>query len=695
MKIFKLSDKFIEDHLPDLLCSYSETDGSILSTNSFLPQTFTVEEKRQGKELLLFSDISYCDWVRNMVKSQLDAAGIPESDKEELIRGIVENIETLLNYNENGVKIAKGIFNQEFIDIIRVVTSYTIYGNVTDLIETAVEFNCLADRILPNVMQELKEVRSLRDIFLLSVASGMSGLDLKGAPAAASAYANLGIAMKPYLTMDTELAASDYLCKLKEIASRSEKTVFDWEDFLSDISAGRKLVWMTDDYIESHFDLLFISKLLEQYDNLDIEIIPKNGTYGNDLSFNQLTELINTVFSDLLTPYLQNKRLTINQYGPKMGAANIRKLSCQCVKSLKSADLVMIKGCRIHEMLQGGLNINSYSAFIVSRTLSEVTTGLNSYNLPIVFCHLRPKEYAFWGMDITQAQIKILHNERSVVMCTSTMADHYRRKELTSPEDIIAEFEQLRMLLKTYSSDPTPIYQEMEMLSDKLCDITKTTYDNLCMKYQTLRRDVLHEMDQRAWDNLEGYIKRYVQKSPNDINMLDVATGSGRDIMYAHSRGYNIIGVDNSDGFIGILKRLQDAQMIPADSFRKCDMRKLCFEDNSFDVVRHNASILHMPIIAKGYTADKVISEAYRVLRPNGLLYVFVKQGNSLQFVDTGEGLGGRIFQFFEHNMINELLQRNGFTIIYTADELEIRPAGNIKWIAVIAQKRENDDLNN
>lgn len=90
----------------------------------------------------------------------------------------------------------------------------------------------------------------------------------------------------------------------------------------------------------------------------------------------------------------------------------------------------------------------------------------------------------------------------------------------------------------------------------------------------------------------------------------------------------------------------------------------LDFPDNSFDVVRQNASILHLPLIGKGYMADKAISESFRVLKKGGLIYIFVKKGFSLEFVDTNEGLGGRVFQFYTEERLSEVVKRNGFTIL-------------------------------
>ena len=691
MDTYYLNNDYISKHINELLCSYNETNClDILSRSDFKPQTFVVEDKRSNKELLFFSNIQYKKWLHDMIIDQVNVTYFTDEEKCKILQDTTINIEILLDYNYRGQILSCDIYNQEFVDIIRKVLYYTIYGNTDGTIYTAKEFNQLADRMMPFIIDDLINMDlDLMTLFKLSVASGISGLDLKGAPAAASTYANTGIPMKPYLNMPADKAAKDYLMKLKKVIEKSQLQIFEWEKFLKDIQECKKLVWMTDDYIESHFDLLLISQLLNKYQKIDIEIIPKNGLYGNDLSSDQLEALLKGYYNDILLPYIDSGRLSINHFGPKMGAANIRKLSSQCIQAINESDLLLYKGCRIHEMFQGGLNVNSYAAFIVSRTMSEITSGLNSREFPIILCHLMPKEYAFWGIHPSNSKLFLLNDGRKISVCASTLSDHNRRINIDNPVEIIAEFDALNKLRSSYIDNPTPLYQEMDMLAEKLIVITKNTYDNMCSKYQEIRLDKLHEMDQKLWDNLEHYIKTYIDKETSNIRLLDIATGSGRDIMYAISRGFKVIGIDNSDGFIEILKKLNEEKRIPDGSFVKNDMRSLQFDNCSFDVVRHNASLLHLPIIAKGYMADKAISEAYRVLTVGGLLYVFVKKGNLLQFVDTGEGLGGRVFQFYTHKSINELLERNGFTIVYTSDEFEVRPSSEIEWISVIAQKNE------
>jgi len=84
-----------------------------------------------------------------------------------------------------------------------------------------------------------------------------------------------------------------------------------------------------------------------------------------------------------------------------------------------------------------------------------------------------------------------------------------------------------------------------------------------------------------------------------------------------------------------------------------------------------------------------IIKKIDRVLKSRGLLYALVKAGDGLEVHDTGEELGGRIFQFFSHKTFNDIITRNNFTILYTSDVVELRGDTVIDWILLIAQKNK------
>jgi len=225
---------------------------------------------------------------------------------------------------------------------------------------------------------------------------------------------------------------------------------------------------------------------------------------------------------------------------------------------------------------------------------------------------------------------------------------------------------------------------EANELAEFLVEITKDTYNKTAETYAGVRTYDISETDLRAWERLRWYISEKINVDYSKVKFLDVGTGSGRDIKYASGLGFNIIGVDNSDTFIEILKRLEEENRIPKGSFRKADMRELPFEDSTFDVVRQQAALVHLPIIEKGYMADKAIEESYRVLKENGLLYIFVKKGEGIQYIDTNEGMGGRIFQFYDEYTIKNLVERNGFKTLEIRNEKDSR---NCEIILLIAQK--------
>jgi uncharacterized protein with ATP-grasp and redox domains len=465
MKTYLLNPDYIRNHIIDLLCTYIDSDcADIISTSDFQPQSFTVEDKRNNQTLLFCIDGSYSKWIETVIDHQISKTNFSTQDKKQILRDVKANIETLLDFRVNGLSIASTTFYQEFIDIIRRVISYTIYGDTEKILYTAESFNQLADRLMPHVIQKIvNNTIDFKTLFLLSIASGVSGLDLKESPAL-----NAGIAMTQYLNMDESVAATDYLEKLFEAIHSSQTPIFAWNDFISNIKQSQNVVWMTDDYIESHFDLLVISQILEENENIHVEIIPKNGVYGNDLSVTQLEILLNSLFLEKLKPYVNSGRLSVNQYGPRMGAVNIKKLSNAHVQSLRLADILVIKGCRMHEMLQGGLNCNSYSAFNVIRTSNEITTGLNSKESPIVLIHLKPNEYAFWGMVKSDAKMCRLNDGRVITTCASTLYDHERRKTLEDPNEIVTELLTLDSLSQSFVGDSIPLYREIDLLTEKL-----------------------------------------------------------------------------------------------------------------------------------------------------------------------------------------------------------------------------------
>ena len=249
-------------------------------------------------------------------------------------------------------------------------------------------------------------------------------------------------------------------------------------------------------------------------------------------------------------------------------------------------------------------------------------------------------------------------------------------------------FNYIRAVLDTYKGDKRPIYQELESITNLIATLTTCNYDKVASCYKSLERRNYSQSEQTKWKHLVAEIKKYYGSLEN-TRLLDVGVGDGKGIRFAYSIGIDVWGCDISDAFIKITQ-----EQLPNEyknRIVKCDMRSLSFGEENFHIVRHNATLVHMPMIGPGYGTDKAISEAYRVLKSGGLLYISLKIGNNdgICYIDTDEGLGKRIYQLYNKSDIENLLVHNGFAIIGKDSVLEQRsPTQMIEWYNIIARKK-------
>lgn len=105
-----------------------------------------------------------------------------------------------------------------------------------------------------------------------------------------------------------------------------------------------------------------------------------------------------------------------------------------------------------------------------------------------------------------------------------------------------------------------------------------------------------------------------VKKAIKNINgkkVLDVGCAIGIHSKILAQRGAKIYGIDISREMIKIAK-----SRVPKGNFRVADMKKLPFDSNTFDLVFYGLSLHYVKNITK------VMKEAYRVLKKNGLLVI-------------------------------------------------------------------------
>lgn len=150
-------------------------------------------------------------------------------------------------------------------------------------------------------------------------------------------------------------------------------------------------------------------------------------------------------------------------------------------------------------------------------------------------------------------------------------------------------------------------------------------------------------------------LNRFSRLLPANARILDAGCGPGRDAGLFTDKGFRVVGIDLAEKMIEFAKRLA-----PKAEFRVMDLRHLAFGDSSFDAVWFNASLLNI----KKEEAPQTLVEMHRVLKPNGLMFVGVKQGR-------GEGLRedrryGRVekyYAFYTRDELRQKLEDAGFRI--------------------------------
>lgn len=448
-----LTKDYALKNLDDFLCQYPEDSSFILFDDSFEPESFTALEKMNGMKTLFFTDLSFDEWIGNMLKEQFESSEVPDDLIEEAVDYGIQNFKVLMEVCGDEHKM----YNQEVVDILRRISVFTATGELGQNFKTAGAFNEFAHKIMPSVINNIKSMDlSTEQLLKLSIISGLSGVDLKGATAAASTHENDGIPMKDLIHMKLEDAAEIYQKRLFDEFNDRNFPIFDFNELLQNIESKKQfnLLWMTDDIIESYFDLLIIERLLSDYD-VSITLIPKNGCFGNDASF----EDINMMLSPALKKFQKNKRLTLSDKGPMMAAANLRKLSKEHGLAILNSDALLLKGCRISEMFNGGINAHTYVAYSIVRKVSAKVTGYAAEDKISLLFHLKPGEYAFWGVNGHDEIFEMNH-------AFSTVKDHFSTEY--SLDSLTKRVNSIKSIMGEYEGALRPVCQELELLTGKL-----------------------------------------------------------------------------------------------------------------------------------------------------------------------------------------------------------------------------------
>lgn len=179
-------------------------------------------------------------------------------------------------------------------------------------------------------------------------------------------------------------------------------------------------------------------------------------------------------------------------------------------------------------------------------------------------------------------------------------------------------------------------------------------------------------------------INFFVQQLPDATkDVLDAGCAFGRDTANFAERGLHVLGIDMSDA---LLERAR--QLRPELTFKKMDVRKLRLNDRSIAGIWCHATLLHL----KNEDIVAALNEFYRVLVPQGILFMSFKEGvGDEEFVEQFSSDSARYFNYQTVDSVRQLAERAGFIVtkLYAINERERWGADkrDLNWVYCFAQK--------
>jgi 2-polyprenyl-3-methyl-5-hydroxy-6-metoxy-1,4-benzoquinol methylase len=163
-------------------------------------------------------------------------------------------------------------------------------------------------------------------------------------------------------------------------------------------------------------------------------------------------------------------------------------------------------------------------------------------------------------------------------------------------------------------------------------------------------------------------LEKFISMMPTGAHVLDIGCAAGRDSTYLAKNGCVVTGIDLSDKLLAIAK-----EKYPHIDFQHMDARDMTFKHEAFDGIWAN-SIL--PVLQRR-DAHVVLTQAYLLLKPKGVLFMRVKQGEGeAEISDALSGGVTRNFTFYKPKELVEMLEDTGFLIdhLYSIDVGKTRP---------------------
>ena len=193
---------------------------------------------------------------------------------------------------------------------------------------------------------------------------------------------------------------------------------------------------------------------------------------------------------------------------------------------------------------------------------------------------------------------------------------------------------------------------------------TRATYDVVAAQYLAGARDR---------SDILPHLEAFARALPPGALVVDLGTGHGIDRALLAGRGLRAVALDFSLGMLrsGIVE-------FPGPR-AQADARRLPLATASVDGVWANASLLHLTRA----DAERALDGLRRIVRPEGLLHVSLKEGRGTETEVDRYG-GPRFFQYWSDVDLDATLAARGFDVLAASTDQGPRN----RWLTRLARRR-------
>jgi len=167
----------------------------------------------------------------------------------------------------------------------------------------------------------------------------------------------------------------------------------------------------------------------------------------------------------------------------------------------------------------------------------------------------------------------------------------------------------------------------------------------------------------------------FVAMLSHGAKILDAGCGSGRDSLALARRGFRVTAIDASP------------EMAREARSRGVDARVMAFQElefvSEFDGIWACASLLHVPRAEM----PGVLGGFHRALRPQGALYVSLKEGMGERVAEDG-----RFFSYFTLAEFGEMLEHANFRVVKAWQSFDREFSGAERsWVNFLATRSASE----